>query len=199
MTSLPRKRASCDVNVSPPDLEVSHASSASFASLSACSYPGQATPPAHPGAPDTAGRGPTRTHCPGRSCPSHLEFAPACPTPGAQCSSCAQMATPLARDPFTQGSAQIRSTSSFSRSGSRPGNRAGLQPASISWRSPGSLESSSTGPLRGSYSWLASYLSQHHWPLACSRADPSLAFPFLAAYPGPRSVSGACSSCAPGV
>jgi DDE superfamily endonuclease len=46
------------------------------------------------------------------------------------------------------------------------------------------LESSSTGTLHGSYSWLASYLSQHYWPLACSRADPSLAFPFLAAYPG---------------
>ena len=38
-------------------------------------------------------------------------------------------------------SAQIRSTSSFSRSGSRPGDRAGLQPPSLAWDAARSLES----------------------------------------------------------
>ena len=35
---------------------------------------------------------------------------------------------------------------------------------------------------RCSYPFFTSHLSQHHWPLARSRADPSLALPFLATY-----------------
>src|SRR5712692_1263192 len=121
MITFPQKKAPCDVNVSPPDLEVLHASSASVAFLSAFSHGCQTTPPAHPSAPNSAGRGSTRTHCLGRSCPSRLEFTAACPAFGTQSSPGAQVATPLAKDPFAPRCPQIGSTPPFFLPGSCTG------------------------------------------------------------------------------
>jgi hypothetical protein len=168
------------------DLEVPYLTSTPIGIRSINSYAGHVTAPACSGASYPAGRGPTRTDCLECSQPSWLEFKATGSDVEAQSSSGAQMAATLAREPLTQRCPSIRSTSSVFFSGSGTGHSISLQPPSFSWCSPRSLESSRTGSPGHYYPFPPNHLSWYHWTLACSRADPPLALPFLAAYPEAR-------------
>jgi transposase-like protein len=92
-----------------------------------------------------------------------------------------------------------RRFSSQARAQVTAGDSISLQPASLSWRSPGSLESRRTRTPADCYSLLTCHLGQHHWALAHRRADASLAGPLLATHPGSRALSATRPPCAPGV